>query len=105
MMLRLTCGHVSKGGRRLEEKLTSINEMKGECNRYCEGDLTMWLGDSNGHISRHSNGRNELMEGMVFGRKNITSFLSEEGIMCAKYMVYERGKEGDIQNERKCYRS
>ena len=35
-------------------------------------------------------------------RKNVTKVLSEERIMCVKYMVYETGKmEGDIDTERK----
>ena len=34
-----------------------------------------------------------------FGWKSVIRVLSGEGIMCVKYMVYERGKEeGDIQN-------
>ena len=59
--------------------------------------IVMCLGDFNGHVGRHVEG---VHGGYGVGnQRNFTRVLSVEGIMCVKYMVYERGKEeGDIEN-------
>ena len=56
------------------------------------GDLVMCLGDFSGHVGRHIDGFHGVHGGYGVGQ-------SGDGIMCVKYVVFERGKgEDDILN-------
>ena len=58
---------------------------------YNAGDVVMCLGGFNGHGGKHIDGFNRAHEGyglfQKFGNKNVIGVLSEEGIMCVKYLV------------------
>ena len=89
----MICGYAPQSGISLEEKTVFYDKLKYEWDMHCADDLVMCLGYFNGHIGRHIDGFDEVHGGHAI------SVLSGDGIMCVKYMVYERGKEeGDIQN-------
>ena len=54
--LRLICGHALPSGRCLEQKQSSLDELKGKWDLHSADDLVMRLGDLNGHIGRHIDG-------------------------------------------------
>ena len=58
--LRLICGHAPQGGRSLEEKQSSYDELKCEWDMHSTDDLVMCLGDSNGHVGKHIDGFDEV---------------------------------------------
>ena len=102
-MLRLICGYIQQNGRSLEEKLSFYDELIGELDMHSAGDLAMYLGNFNGHfggpIDAFDSSWRVWRRSEEFGIKNVARFLSGEGIMHVKNMVYERGKEqGDNRN-------
>ena len=85
----------------MKEKQSFYDELRGEWDIHSVGDLVMCLGDFNGHVGRHIDGFDGVHRRYGLSQKNLEErmllVLSEEGIMCVKYVVYERGKEeGDI---------
>ena len=66
------------------------NELKCEWDMHSADYLLMCLGDFNVYIGMHIDGFDEFQVGMAKFRgiwKNVIRVLSEERIMCVKYMV------------------
>ena len=90
-VLRLICGYDTQSGRYCG-KQSFCDELKGEWDMFSAGDLVMCLDDFNGHYGRHIDGFDGVIGAygvghLEFGRKNVITVLSGEGIMCVKFMV------------------
>ena len=66
-VLRLICGHAPQSGRSLEDKQSFYDELKCEWDMHSTDDLTMCLGDFNGHVRRHTDGFDRFKD-MVYIR-------------------------------------
>ena len=90
-VLRLICGYALQSGGCLEEKQSFYDELKCEWDMYMAGYLVMCLGDFNGHIGRHIDVFDGCHGGYGEGQRNLEGgmllVLSEQGIMCVKYMA------------------
>ena len=62
-VLRSICRYALQGGRRLKEKQTFYDELKGEWDMHSAGDLVMCLGDFSEHVGRHIDGFDGFIEG------------------------------------------
>ena len=91
-VLSLICRYSPLSGRSLEEKQSFYDKLKCEWDMLSAGDVTMLLGDFNGHVGRHVDVFNWVQGGFGVGYRNLDermllNVLSGEEIMCVKYMV------------------
>ena len=49
----MICGNAPQSGGSFYEKQSFYDELKGEWDIHCVGDLVMCLGDSSGHVGGH----------------------------------------------------
>ena len=70
-MLRLIRWYAPQSGRRLDERQSFCDELKGEWEIHSASDLVMCLGDINGHVHRHIDGFDGVHGGYGVGHRNL----------------------------------
>ena len=76
-MLRLICGYAPQ----IRRKTVFYDELIGEWDMHCAGDLVMRLCDFNGHVGRHIDGLNGVHVGYGVGQRNL------EGTMLLEFWL------------------
>ena len=70
-VLMLICGYPTQNGRRLKEKQSFYDELKGEWDMHSADDLVMCLGNFNGHIPRLVDGLYVVRGWYYVGQRNL----------------------------------